>query len=170
MDVRRQIERGLSHGASAGPPAGSTTPTAAAVPSTDTATVVPAPAADPARLQEQLAALWESARTLAAPADDDAAAAADQAAERAAIEWEGSQHWTPEKLATFDAAAGPTGAAADVQTPQQPIPPAGAKLYFEDAAGRRCAAASAARWTWEGASAWFSAAEYPVPIGRKGDR
>ena len=93
--------------------------------------------ADPAALQAQLAALWVSAPDPAPrPAGTDAPA--------------------------VDAVA-PTGTAAP--PPKGPPPPAGAKLFFVDDAGRPCAAGAAYRWTWEGASAWFSAVEFHVPIG-----
>jgi hypothetical protein len=45
-------------------------------------------------------------------------------------------------------------------------PPPGAQLHYEDAAGRPCGPAEAARWTWEGAPGWLDAARHPPPGAR----
>ncbi len=42
-------------------------------------------------------------------------------------------------------------------------PPAGARLYFADDAGRPCSPAAAFMWCWEGGGQWFHARDYPVP-------
>jgi hypothetical protein len=76
-EVRRQIDCGLARVPTP------STPDPLAVPGPTPSTA--APPADADRLRAQLAELW------ATPAED--------AAEREAIAWEGSQRWTPEKVA-----------------------------------------------------------------------
>ncbi|HKI33594.1 MAG TPA: DUF3854 domain-containing protein [Gemmataceae bacterium] len=45
-----------------------------------------------------------------------------------------------------------------------PVPPPGARLYYQDEAGRSCGPESAVRWCWEGAPAWIDANQYPPPL------
>jgi hypothetical protein len=42
-------------------------------------------------------------------------------------------------------------------------PPAGARLFFYDQAGRPCLPQDAYAWTWERGPRWFHTAERPVP-------
>jgi hypothetical protein len=44
-----------------------------------------------------------------------------------------------------------------------PVPPAGARLYFQDDRGRPCEPAAAYMWTWDGAPTWYRMAEHPIP-------
>ncbi len=88
-DARRQIDCGLAHGR-----ANPSTPPADSSTATETPSPCAAPSTPPADLPAQLAALWATAGD-AEPVDPDAAA------ERKAIAWEGSQRWTPEKVAAL---------------------------------------------------------------------
>lgn len=46
-----------------------------------------------------------------------------------------------------------------------PVPPAGARLCFQDARCRPCSPGEATMWTWVGASRWFHVADWPIPWG-----
>jgi hypothetical protein len=59
-------------------------------------------------------------------------------------------------------------ASGEVQSPvlarhSGPLPPLGARLFYQDADGRPCASGAPYMWTWEGAPSWFHARDYPPP-------